>query len=203
MTPAGFKTRLLIKIGEVGSGFFDDTTLNGWANSAQIKLFDLLVEQYGTTKKITRELQQFITTTAPITPTNATVDISPTSTDVPGYYSDIKVLVTSPYRTGTLTRTATIKDLNDLGPYNVGTPHYPLYDTAANAMTIEPSDVTSVTIVYFVVPDDIDVADNSTELPYNDKTIDRWIMLTMEEAGFANRDPNIVGGAAQDSKENP
>lgn len=204
MTGAEFKDKLNIKLDEVGSGFFDDTRLNELINSARIKIIDKKIEQYGTTKKITREMQSIILTETGITPTNATIDISATSAVVPTFFSEIAVIVTSPFGEGTVTKEATILNPNEgTSPYNEGVARYPKYQIANDLMAIQPSNATSVDIQYFIAPFTIDVTDNSTEIPYNEKLLNLIIDAAIHEATAPNRDYPMRQMSAEDVAQNP
>lgn len=199
MTGAGLKNRFLTRASETGSGYWDNTTLNEYVASALINLIDPKVEQYNKSKKITREMQPIIYTTAPITPTSGEIDLSKTSATIPTFYSEIKVVVTA----AGITNTATIADLNDsISPYASGTARYPKYYIEADKMVIQPSTATSVTVTYFIAPVEIDVTDDAATIPYNDKVLDLLVSMMLVVAGIAERDPWLTQqGEAQATKE--
>lgn len=203
-TGADFKADFFIKWGEVGGGYVDDTSLNSFAKSALIKMIDPKVEQYGIDKKITREMQDIIDTKTGIVPVNGTVDISPTSTDIPLFYSEIEVKVTSPYLNTTITKVATVKNSNEgSSPYNGGIARHPKYQIATSILALEPADATFVDIQYFIRPIEVDVSDDTDIIPYNEKLYNLWIDATVREASEPAKDMTTYQMANQDVKENP
>lgn len=203
-TGADFKTDFLIKYGEVGTGYFDDTRLNSLIKNVTANVIDKKIQEFGNTKKITREIQAIILTVTGVAPTNATVDVSPTSTDVPNFNSEIAVTVTSPYLSRTITKSATIKNSNEnSSPYNDGTARDPKYQIATDVMTIEPADATLVDIQYFIQAVEIDVADASTPIPYPPKLYTLLLNATVKEAAETDRDFPVAQMADADMRQNP
>jgi hypothetical protein len=203
-TGADFKADFLIKYGEVGTGYFDDTRLNSLIKSATVKVIVQKKKQYAIDKIVTSDVQALILSETGIVPTNATIDVSPTSTDVPTFDFEIAVTVTSPYLSSTVTKSATIKNSNEnSSPYNDGIARYPKYQIAADVMKIEPANATLVDIEYFISTVEIDVADGSAEIPYPPKLYDLLLEATVREAAGTDRDFPVVQMADVDMRQNP
>lgn len=204
MTGAGVKDRFEIRIGEVGTGFFDDDVLNGLLATSSIQAVDRKVEEFQRTSKITRETMCLLIVSNPIAPNNATVDVSADSTVVTNYYQLANLLVTSPFMGGSISKYAEERKMGEfISTFTEGNARYPRYYFTNDTLNIEPSDATSVVVTYFRTPVIIDVTDNTTELPYNDKFIDYIITVLIENAGLQSRDQWSAQTAAAGEIKNP
>lgn len=203
-TGADVKTQLLVKIGEFGLGYFDDSRLNSFLSNAVTDTFDKKIEQFQKDRKVTRELQIIINSLSGLTPTNATIDISQGSTQVPDFYSPINIQVTSPYRGSSITKTAEERQYSKfIDPNTIGDARYPRYINESTVIRIEPSDATAVQIDYFTIPVAIDVTDSSTQVPYNNKLIQRIIDNVIGIIGFEERDDFSMVASNQMQQINP
>lgn len=204
MTGADVKTALEIKIGRFGSGYFDPSRINSFFLNSVTNRVDKKVEEFQLSNKVTREMESLIIIGTPVTPTSGTIDISQGSTDVPDYYSPIKILVTSPYLGSSLSEYAQERRHDQFIDENTeGTARYPRYSITAGLMNIEPADATSVTLTYFRAPFAIDVNDNSTQIPYNNKFIQLLIDDVIGIIGVPNRDQFNIAVSDQMQAKNP
>lgn len=204
MTGQEFRQQFETRIDEVGSGFYDDTRLNNLIQSALLKIIDPKVEQYALTKKITREMDPIISMLSSIPVINGTVDVSATSVVVPTFYSEIEISVTSPYNNATLTKSATILNLNEkVSYYSAGKARIPKYFIAQGLINVQPVNATLIDIIYFIAPVYIDVADNSVQIPYNAKLIDLLIDMTIELASESSRDDYLEVKSTEQVLRNP
>jgi hypothetical protein len=204
MTGAEVKDRFNIRIGEIGTGFFDDETLNGLLATASIQAVDRKIEEFQRTSKITRETMCLLLVTNALTPNSATIDVSASSTVVPDYYQLANMLVTSPFMGGTVSKYAEERKMGEfISSFTEGNARYPRYYFTNDTLNIEPADATSVVIRYFRTPVDIDVTDDTTELPYNLKFVDYLITVLIENAGLSSRDTWSAQTAAAGEIKNP
>ncbi len=204
MTGADFKTKLLTKIGEFGLGYFNDSRLNSFIFNAVTDIIDKKVEEFQKTKKITREMQPLINVTSALTPINSQIDLSQSSVQVPLYYSLINLIVTSPYRGGSVTKVAEERRLDQfIDLLTEGIARYPRYWMQADIMNLEPSNATSVEISYFIKPIQIDVTNNVNVIPYNDKLIQLILDKTIEVIGFEERDSFSIQSSDIMQTKNP
>lgn len=204
MTGADVKDKLLTKIGEYGLGYFDDTRLNSFLFNAVTDIVDRKVEQFQKTQKVTREMQPLITILNNITPVNGTVDISATSTAVPDYYQLVNIKVYSTYRGTEIGKYAQERRLDQkIDDYSAGDSRYPRYLMSEGIITVEPSNATKVDIDYFIKPFEIDVNDNSIQIPYNDKLIQLIIDKAIGIIGFEERDDFAMAASTKMQQENP
>lgn len=204
MTGAGIFELLNTYIDETGSGFVDTTSMNKVFLKASYNVIEKKVQQFQIDNKITRELQPLLVKTAAITPTNATIDLSADSADVPQYYSFNNLLVTSPFRGSDISRYAKERPYSQFdSTYTAGTAMFPRYYLAADILTVEPADATSVALSYIRTPFDIDVTDDSTEIPYNTKLIGLIIDEAMIIASVKIRDEQMVQSETMMEQKNP
>lgn len=204
MTGADIKDKLLTKLGEFGLGYFDDSRLNSFLFNAVTDIIDRKVEQFQKTQKVTREMQPLIIVLPNITPVNATIDVSQTSTQVPNYYQIVNLKVYSNYMGETIGKYAMERRLDQkIDDYSEGTARYPRYLMSEGIITVEPSDASKIDIDYFIKPIEIDVADNSNEVPYNNKLIQLIIDKTIGIIGFEERDDFSMLSSENMQKTNP
>jgi hypothetical protein len=204
MTGQDVGNLLTTKLGEFGSGYFDNARLNDFFFNSLTDIIDRKIQQFQRDGKVTREMRPLITTLTGIVPTNGLVDLSQSSTEVPNYYAVISVNVTSPYRTTTLSKQAMERRYDTLiDIYSEGDARYPRYLMAADVMRIEPSDATLVDIDYFIKAIQIDVSDNVAQVPYNDKLIQLVIDNAINVIGFEERDDFNIAASNQMQQQNP
>lgn len=204
MTGADVGNLLLTKLGEYGSGYFDNGRLNDFFFNSLTNVIDKKVEQFQKDGKISREMQPLITSLTGLTPTSGTIDISQSSTQVPDYYTPISVKVTSPYRGGSLSKWAMERRYDQfIDDFSEGDARYPRYIIASTVMRIEPSNATSVDLDYFIKAVPIDVSDNSAQVPYNDKVIQLVIDNVINVIGFEERDDFNIVASNQMTQQNP
>ncbi len=204
MTGPEIYDKWLIKIGELGSDFVDTTRANSILSDANINVVDKRIQEYQSSSKITREMQPLIAFTAQITPSNATIDISPSSTVVPQYYQLITISVTAPFR-GVNTENFAKERLFDQfqSGYTEGDARYPRYFLTNGLLTVEPSNAASCKIYYFTKPLVIDVTDTVTDIPYNDKLIQYLLDEATIILGIADRDTEIIKNSVMQEQKNP
>lgn len=204
MTGAEIRTQLLTKLGEFGLGYFDNARLNSFIFNAVTDIIDRKVEQFQKTQKVTREMQPLIIVLNNVTPTNGTLDISATSTQVPNYYQIVNLKVYSDFMGSTISKYAMERRLDQkIDDYSEGDARYPRYLMSEGIISIEPSTASRVDIDYFITPYEIDVADNSTQVPYNDKLIQLIIDKTIGIIGFEERDDFSILSSENMQKNNP
>ena len=204
MTGADIRTELLTKLGEFGLGYFDNTRLNSFIFNAVTDIIDRKVEEYQKTQKVTREMQPVIIVLNNVTPTNGSLDVSATSTQVPNYYQIINLNVYSDFMGSTISKYAMERRLDQkIDDYSEGTARYPRYLISEGIISIEPSNAKRVDIDYFIKPIEIDVNDNSTEVPYNNKLIQLIIDKTIGIIGFEERDDFSILSSENMQKNNP
>lgn len=189
MTGADVKIKFNVKAGEVGLGFIDDARMNQFLANANINVVDKKIQEYQKDSKDTREIECLQAVTGAIIPVNATFDISATSIDIPNCYQVLKVEITSPFKTGTHTEFATERKTSQfIGAYAGGDAIHPIYYLSGSVVNVRPTNVISGVITYFINPPVIDVADNSIELPYNEKLIQLIVDQAITEASIPSRD---------------
>lgn len=204
MTGQDVKTALNTQIGELGLGYFNDARLSAFLKKAIVDIIDKKVQEFQKSNKITREDQPLITLLPGVTPVNATIDVSQTSTAVPDYYELISLICYTPFMGSTIKKVAKERRADQfISPSTEGTARYPRYFMTNGIITIEPDTATSVDLVYFIKPFYIDVTDNATEIPYNDKLIQRIIDGTIGVIGFETRDPFSIEQSNQMQAINP
>lgn len=180
---------LLVQLGEYGLGYFDTGRMNSLFLIGGTNLIDKKVQEFQRSNKITREMQCMINTVTGVTPTSSTIDLSATSVDVPDYYAFVKAKLTSPYLTRTISKFAEERRHDQfVDPFTEGTARHPRYIMEAAIMRGEPADFTEADLTYFIKAPVIDTADNSTELPYNDKLILAIIDYVKDIIAGAERD---------------
>lgn len=193
MTGVGFFNSLKIKLAEVGSGFLPNAIAQDIVNTANINIAEKKIQEYQLTNKITREVQPLISTSAVLTPINATIDLSATSVVVPQYYQLINLYITSPFMGSTFSAYA--KERQSLQWQNTlteGTAMYPKYKMSAGILTIEPANAISCIVTYFTTPIPIDITDNSTQIAYNPKLLQLLLYECMTQAGVDTRDLTTI-----------
>jgi hypothetical protein len=195
---------LLTKLGEFGSGYFDNSRLNDFFFNSLTNIIDKKVQLFQAGNKDTREIQSLITSLSGLTPASGQIDISQTSSQVPNYYELISVIVTSPYLSTSLTKQAMERRYDQfIDESSRGTARYPRYVVSSTTLKIEPSNATSVDLDYFIKAIPIDTSDNSAQVPYNDKLIQLIIDNVINVIGFEERDDFNIGAANQMQQQNP
>ena len=185
-------------IDEVGSDYLPDALLNILLNKAVNVEYDKEIKKYGLGQEITMDVQPFINITLPITPINATIDISSTSIAVADYYRFLALEMTCPYLTGSITKQAKESKFSQrISNYVKGTSRYPRYTINGNTVQLEPSNCTSAVVIYFTLPQVIDVTDTTTPIIYNNAFIEQIIDETMYLAGIKGRDTFIAQAGVQ------
>ena len=198
------KTRFDVYIDEIGSGYIDDPSMNILLSKAIINVYEKKVDEYGISGQNSRELEPFIASPAPITPISGTLDITATSPTLPNYYSLISLNLQSPYLLTTITRTAKISPYSQRNSnYVKGTARYPRYILNGGIISLEPANCIKANVVYFVLPQAIDVTDSTTVLLYNEKFIENIIDEAMILAGIKGRDTFILQTESQQEVKNP
>ena len=201
MTGVEVKAKYETYIDEVGSGYIDDTRLNDLFFKADNNIITKLVDEYGLTQRITRDMLPIILETAPITPIASTIDISATSVTVPNYYSLALLTVVSPYLNRTISKVAKERPFDQFqSNYTIGVARYPRYYFTANTITLEPANVISAQLVYFRKAILIDVTDNITQVPYNDEYVLQLISWVIDMAGFMGRDQFLMMASQVDKQ---
>lgn len=191
-------------IDEIGTEFYDTVTLNNILLKASYNIIDKKIELFQSNNKITREVQSLITFTTVLAPVNATIDVSPTSTDVPEFYSITNALVTSPYRGASISKYSKERPYAQFqSDYTEGDARNPRYYFSNGLMTVEPADATGVKITYFKLPQTIDVENDTDEILYNDKILNLIIDEAMIIAGIKGRDQGIVQNESMMEQKNP
>ncbi len=204
MTGTEVGNLLRTKLGEYGSGYFDDSRLNDFFFNSLTDIIDKKVEQFQKNGKITREMQPLITNLTGLVPISGNIDISQTSSDVPNYYTPIAVKVTSPYLSATLSKYAMERRYDQfIDDYTEGDARYPRYVITATTMRIEPANATLVDLDYFIKAVQIDVSDNAAQVPYNDKLIQLVIDNVINVIGFEERDDFNIAASNQMQQQNP
>lgn len=204
MTGADVKTALNIQVGEFGLGYFDNSRLNAFIKKATTDIIDKKIQEFQKSNKITREDQPLITLLTSVSPTNSTIDLSQTSAVVPDYYELISITCYTPFMGSTIKKVAKERRADQfISPSTEGTARYPRYFMSNGLLTLEPDTVTSVDLVYFIKPFYIDVADNSAEIPYNDKLIQRIIDGAIGVIGMEERDDFSINQSNQMQVINP
>jgi len=204
MTGAEIYEKWLIKLDEVGSDYVDTDRANSILSDANINVVDKKIQEYQATSKITREMMNLINNTGNITPSSATLDISPTSLVVPDYYQLVMLSVTAPFRGANIENVAQERKFDEFNStYSAGDARYPKYYFTKDLLTIEPSTVVSAKMYYFKKPFQIDVTDVATQIDYNDKLIQLLLDEAMIILGIAGRDQAIIQNSTQQEIKNP
>lgn len=204
MTGFGFKQLVQTLWGEVGSGFTDNTRFNNYILTASFNTLDMKIEEFQTTQKVTREIRQLITITGAITPTNGTIDVSPTSSVVDQYYSFASLYVTSPYNGSSLSNYAKERPYDQFqSDLTDGVARYPRYFFSGDILNLLPANATSCILTYFKIPFVIDVTDNINQIPYNGKLLQLLAQETINVASEPNRDQQMNQRSLQSEQKNP
>jgi len=204
MTGVEFKNLVLTQWGEVGSGLTDNTRMNSYCLTASYNLLDKKIEEFQSTQKVTREIRQLIIKTGVLTPINATIDVSPTSSVVDQYYSFVDLLVTSPYNGSSLSNYAKERAYDQFqSGFTEGRARYPRYYFSGDVLTIEPSNATSCVLRYFKTPFTIDVTDNTNPIPYNGKYLQLLAQEVINVGSQPNRDQQMNQSTLQSEAKNP
>lgn len=202
MTGLEFKAEFLQLLGEVGTGYIDPL-IPSIISKASIEVIKRKRKQFQLNDDISEDLSVIVAVTAPITPTNATIDVSISSTDAPLYDRFVKILITAPWQGGTLSNYAQERKQNQFtNSYTEGNAMFPRYYFGAGIINIEPANATSCVLTYFNLPITIDITDNTIQIAYSSNMIDDLLNECVKQSGVYTRDPAAVSLGTMEQQSN-
>lgn len=192
-TDANIKFETLLD--ENYSGYWDTADKNiFFATAINTVTTDLIKKFQSNNVDLTRLMPLLQKSTPIASPASNVIDISKASSDIPNLKQVLIVDPTfdSPQRT---VRTTPVS-YSDFGAiYSRGTVRYPKYILSSGSIDIYPKDpsITNCTVWYISEPVYIDVADNSTVIPYTDEMVELIIKAAIVEATKSTREFSMSG----------
>jgi len=207
MTGSDVNSAFELLCDEVQSDYFPLAEVQIFCNIALQNVFQKALNDFQINQNVTDNLRVFIKSTTVTTPASNLIDISRTSTDVPGYEMLIAVPRMAFIVDGvTYAHRATELKSQDEGAYfGQGTLFAPKYLIRDNKMLCKPEgyQCSEAVISYISEPIQIDVTDSVTVAPYPDKFIDNLISNMAELAGIPKKSTFDIQANQQQQNLNP
>lgn len=207
MTGLDIKAKFDIKCDEVQSDYFDNTTVQAFADEAINNIFQRELTQFQSTQNVTDDLRAFISKATVASPTSNLVDISEGSTDVTDYEMIINIPRMAFLVDGvTYAMRATQLKSQDEGAYfGQGTLYDMKYKIEDNKIECRPLayQCSEVVISYISKPTLIDITNAVTVLPYPDKFLQTVVTEMCALAGIPKKSQFDIQANLQQEQINP
>jgi hypothetical protein len=177
------------------SGYWDTDDKNIFFATALNTVTNDLIKKFQSNNADLTRLMPLLQKSTPIaSPAANVIDISKASSQIPNLKQVLIVDPTfdSPQRT---VRTTPVAYADFGAIYSKGTVRYPKYIINADGIDIYPKNpsITACTVWYVSEPIYIDVADNSTVIPYTDEMVELVIKAAIIEATKSTREFSMSG----------
>jgi hypothetical protein len=177
------------------SGYWDSSDKNiFFATAINTVTTDLIKKFQSNNVDLTRLMPLLQKSTPIASPASNVIDISKASSVIPNLK---QVLIVDPtFNSTQQTIRTTPVSYADFGAiYSQGTVRYPKYILSADGIDIYPKTpaITTCTVWYVSEPIYIDVADNSTVIPYTDEMVELIIKAAIIEATKSTREFSMTG----------